>query len=192
MHGMLLNVDIIALVSFIERMFDQFAGNILRAARLMIGVNQSKLAAEVGVDRQTIVRLETRTIHRLTAEDRKVSVYLKRKGLEVVRASSTHGAGVRWREPDREEEGVDCLRGARGLLELSQTELAKLLEIDRSMISRLEKRAVSTIAFPELNRMIELFDARGVEITPATKTHGAGVRWKSKDFGGEHISEAGQ
>ena len=180
----MLNVDIIFMVSFNERMFDQFAGNILRAARLMIGVSQSKFAEDVGVDRQTIVRLETRPIHRLTPEDRKVSAYLRRRGLEVVRASSTHGAGVRWSEPDHDEEAdVECIRGARGLLELSQTELAQLLKIDRSMISRLEKKSVATIAFPELNRMIEFFDTQGVEITPATKAHGAGVRWKSKDFG---------
>jgi transcriptional regulator with XRE-family HTH domain len=91
-------------------------GDLLRAARALVGWSQTDLAEASGLSRATINRLENRKDNRL--ENRKeadngkdpdnftlesfaliVEAYAT-KGIEFTEKTADHGAGIRWQKPD--------------------------------------------------------------------------------------------
>ena len=99
------------------------SAEMLRAARALIGWNQSQLAASAGVARPTVYKLETRGVTRrdggrefadnatIESVEAIVQAY-EAQGVEFIEATSLTGSGVRWRTPagrtgkDPSEESV--------------------------------------------------------------------------------------
>jgi DNA-binding XRE family transcriptional regulator len=74
----------------------------VRAARALLNIDQAVLAADIGVDRKTIVRVETDTRDKIDARRRSVLVAIKKHfeevhGIEFIFSSEQTGEGVRFR-----------------------------------------------------------------------------------------------
>lgn len=92
------------------------SAEMLRAARALLGWNQRQLAASAGVARPTVHKLETRGVTRgdtATLESLEALIEaFHAQGVEFIEATSSSGAGVRWRTPagrtgkDPSEESV--------------------------------------------------------------------------------------
>jgi DNA-binding XRE family transcriptional regulator len=77
----------------------------VRAARALVGIDQSVLAEEVGVDRKTIVRIETDTRQKIDARRRDVLMLIKEyfqnvRNIEFIFPSEETGEGVRLRSAE--------------------------------------------------------------------------------------------
>jgi DNA-binding XRE family transcriptional regulator len=75
----------------------------VRAARALVGLDQSVLATKVGVDRKTIVRVETDTREKIDARRRAVLISIKAyfqtvRGIEFIFPDEHTGEGVRFRK----------------------------------------------------------------------------------------------
>ena len=70
------------------------------------------------------------------------------------------------------------VRAARGLLNISQTELAKIASVHVATIRRLEAATVVRGAADTLWKMQQALEAAGVEFIPEEEGKGAGVRLK--------------
>ena len=75
----------------------------VRAARALAGMDQSVLAEKVGVDRKTIVRIETDTRQKIDARRRDVLILIKEyfqdvRNIEFIFPSEKTGEGVRFRK----------------------------------------------------------------------------------------------
>ena len=78
----------------------------VRAARGLLGMDQAVLAKEVGVDRKTIVRVETDTREKIDARRRTVLKAIKSKfeegfNIQFIFPDEQTGEGVRFRRDDR-------------------------------------------------------------------------------------------
>ncbi len=93
----------------------QFHGQQLKAARVLAGQTLAQLAGAAGVTIRTIHQLEIGgSIHvapkrrhgHVSAEVwARITEALNASGVELLAATDKHGAGVRWREPQRQAMG---------------------------------------------------------------------------------------
>lgn len=75
-----------------------YSKDVIRAARLMVGWNQSQLAKAARVSRQTLARIEdgdNATVDTV----KKVIAALEKRGVEFIEATEARGAGVRFIDP---------------------------------------------------------------------------------------------
>lgn len=88
-------------------MSNDFNGKILKAARVLLGLKQEDVVAELGIDRRILARLEL-------SENQKVDVVLfnkfraiyERRGIEFLPSDANHGNGVRFRSPENVVDGT--------------------------------------------------------------------------------------
>jgi DNA-binding XRE family transcriptional regulator len=77
----------------------------VRAARALAGMDQSVLAEKIGVDRKTIVRIETDTREKMDARRRGVLILIKQyfqdvRNIEFIFSSRETGEGVHFRSAE--------------------------------------------------------------------------------------------
>lgn len=82
-------------------MSNEYNGKLLKAARVLLGLKQEDVTAELDMDRRILARFEL-------SENQKVDVVLfnkfrsiyERRGIEFLTSNDSRGSGVRIRSPD--------------------------------------------------------------------------------------------
>lgn len=152
--------------------------HLLRAARFLLGLKQGHVDDECKFTRRTVFKIEAGKHARLPRTAFSLKHYYESKGVEFVDPVDGHGAGVRWKtvgpvDPVRSH----LFRAGRGLADLSQESVALQAGIDETFVNRLEKDALKHINEESLQRYEVLLRSKNIEITPASASFGAGVRW---------------
>ncbi|MBB3411902.1 DNA-binding XRE family transcriptional regulator [Rhizobium sp. BK316] len=135
---------------------------------------------------EEVLELKKRSVYTLEARRYKLTprfaFLLKDKyeeaGVEFTDAGGSFGPGIRWRNPGKKDPFKRVLLpAARGLANLSQAQLAKIADIDRNFIARLEQDDFDSVDMKKLARLEEALRVQNVEFVSETSTSGAGVRW---------------
>lgn len=85
-------------------------GEIVRAARGMLGLQQKEIAELAGVHPKAVARLEMGELAHVSTEvTNKIIRALEDKGLEFTPATVSYGAGVRWKSSAGNPNAVQSL-----------------------------------------------------------------------------------
>lgn len=79
-------------------MATKYPSEILRAARVLVGLKQSQLAEAANVSRHTLLRVEDGENVTLESIESIVDA-LEKLGVEFIPATSDRGHGLRWKDP---------------------------------------------------------------------------------------------
>ncbi|MGV1844400.1 helix-turn-helix domain-containing protein [Rhizobium sp. L80/93] len=157
---------------------------LLRAARFLLGWSQADVALTLDIKPKTIQLIERGKYKLLPREAWILKAHYQKALVEFTDATPHHGAGVRWSVPGikMEDEILDhfggrIVRSARGLVDLSQRQLAEIAKIDPSFIARLETNRYGALNEATLKKLEVGLRSVNVEMTAETSLVGAGVRW---------------
>lgn len=150
----------------------------LRAARALLGKSQLAVEKDYVLPHRLVQLLEAGKYKFLPRE----AYVLKAKyeALDVLFEPATKvvGVGVRWKTPRLDPfQGVQ-IRAGRGLVNISQTQLARLAGVDRNFITRVEQHRSSAVTESSLAKVKMKLAELGVEFLSEDRGFGAGVRWK--------------
>ncbi|TCA03827.1 helix-turn-helix domain-containing protein [Rhizobium leguminosarum] len=135
---------------------------------------------------EELLQLKFRSVYTLEARRYKLlprHAYLlkdkyEEEGVEFTNEGENFGQGIRWRVPGRKDPFKRLmLPAARGLANLSQAQLGKIANVDRSFIARLERDEFESLNLEKWLRLEGALKDTNVEFTVETSQNGAGVRW---------------
>lgn len=148
----------------------------------MLGYSQVGAEARFKLKSQSIYLLEAGK-HKLLPRS---AILLKEsyegEGIKFFVASDGFGPGIRWKTPElgnADPFKSALFRAARGLLNISQRQLATDANVDPSFIARLENDKFSSINEATLQKVEWAILEKNVELIVETQSEGAGVRWKT-------------
>ncbi|TPP06960.1 helix-turn-helix domain-containing protein [Rhizobium glycinendophyticum] len=157
---------------------------LLRAARFLLGYNQSHVETSCKLTGRFLITLENGTRQRLPSAALTVKAFYEVHGVEFLDPTDGYGAGIRWKSPDKADAfGGQAFRAARGLADLSQEKLAEQAQIGRKFIALLERGELKSINLDTLKKLELCLNGLNVEITKGNSSHGAGTRWINNLFG---------
>ncbi len=152
--------------------------DLLRAARCLLGHSQTGIEVLLKLKFRSVYTLEARRYKLLPRHAYLLKEKYEEEGIEFTKAADEFGEGIRWRVPGKKDPFRRImLPAARGLANLSQAQLAKIADVDRSFIARFERDEFEAVSAEKLNRLEAALMRENVQFAPETATHGAGVRW---------------
>ncbi|TAZ73890.1 XRE family transcriptional regulator [Rhizobium ruizarguesonis] len=150
----------------------------LRAARALLDVDQEVVSGWTDLDRREVSGWEHAKYKLYSSDAENLKKAFEERKIEFLSASEGYGAGVRWREPGREDRhrGVQ-FRAARAMANLSMRDLEDLSGVNRNFILRLERGKVGPLNVDFIRKLETSFLQKNIVMVPEGKTYGAGVRW---------------
>ncbi|MGO6924916.1 helix-turn-helix domain-containing protein [Rhizobium ruizarguesonis] len=153
-----------------------------RAARALLGKDQEDVAAWVGLDRREVSRWEAAKYKLFSSDAEDLQKAFEKNGIELLPATGTQGAGVRWLKPGQKDRYRGAqFRAARAMANLSMRDIQEISGVNRNFVTRLETGQIGALNLETLKRLENAFADLGIEFIPESDGIGAGVRWKVTD-----------
>lgn len=150
----------------------------LRAARALLDVDQVVVSGWADLDRRELSGWEHAKYKLRSSDAEKLQKTFEERNIEFLSASEGKGAGVRWREPGREDRHRGAqFRAARAMANLSMRDLEHLSGVNRNFIWRLERGKVGPLNVEFIGKLEASFRKKNIDLVPEDGRSGAGVRW---------------
>ena len=163
-------------------MFEPIQSDLLRAARGLVGLSQAEFAQAAGIDRRTLIRLESDSAKKNASLDirSRIHMALDALGIEIF------ATGVRWKWPDSStKRHASVIRGARLLVGISQAELSQKSGLDRQSIVRMESGRLARVDLDKEAALIDTFIKLGVVLHFGTAQRASEVRRQTPEVCGD-------